>query len=153
MGEIEEVKRQVIAEVDRLAPKLWEAAQIIGRNPELGHQETQAVATLTRLLASGDIEAEIGVAGLATAWRARVGSRRRPTVALLAEMDALPNIGHGCGHNLIGPSARRPPHTGRPVGTLTPTARRLGRAPGTGTTPFAAPRSARRRRSSPRHAS
>jgi amidohydrolase len=105
MGEIEELKRQVIAEVDRLAPKLWEAAQTIGHNPELGHQEAQAVATLTRLLASGDIEAEIGIAGLATAWRARIGSRRRPTVALLAEMDALPTIGHGCGHNLIGPSA------------------------------------------------
>jgi amidohydrolase len=105
MREVDELKRQAIADVDRRASQLWEAAQTIGRNPELGHQEHQAVATLTGLLADGGIEAEVGMAGLATAWRARVGSRRRPTVAILAEYDALPNIGHGCGHNLIGPSA------------------------------------------------
>ena len=105
MSEIDDLKRQAIAEVDRWAPKLWEAAQTIARNPELGHQERMAVATLTGLLAEGGVEAEVGIADLATAWRARVGSGRRPTVAILAEFDALPNIGHGCGHNLIGPSA------------------------------------------------
>src|SRR4029079_3185032 len=62
-------------------------------------------ATLTGLLAEGGIEAEVGIAGLATAWRARIGSGRARTVASVAEFDALPNIGHGCGHNLIGPSA------------------------------------------------
>src|SRR3954469_16329153 len=105
MREIDDLKRQAIAEVDRWAPAIWEAAQTIGRNPELGHQEHQAVATLTGLLAEGGIEAEVGIAGLATAWRARIGSGRRPGVAILAEFDPLPNIGHGCGHNLIGPSA------------------------------------------------
>jgi amidohydrolase len=105
MREIDELKRQAIAEVDRLASQLWDAAQTIGRNPELGHQERKAVATLTGLLQAGGIEPEIGIGNLATAWRARIGSRRRPTVAILAEFDALPNIGHGCGHNLIGPSA------------------------------------------------
>jgi amidohydrolase len=105
MREIDDLKRQVIAEVDRWASALWDAAQTIGHNPELGHQEHKAVATLTGLLAEGGIEAEVGIAGLATAWRARIGSVRRPAVAILAEFDALPNIGHGCGHNLIGPSA------------------------------------------------
>jgi amidohydrolase len=105
MREIDELKRQVIAEVDRRADRLWEAAQTIGRNPELGHQEHTAVKTLTGLLADGQIDTEVGIAGLATAWRAQIGSGRRPTIAILAEFDALPNIGHGCGHNLIGPSA------------------------------------------------
>jgi amidohydrolase len=105
MREIDELKRQVIAEVDRRADRLWEAAQTIGRNPELGHQEHTAVKTLTGLLADDNIDTEIGIAGLATAWRAQIGSGRRPTIAILAEFDALPNIGHGCGHNLIGPSA------------------------------------------------
>lgn len=105
MGEIDDLKRRAIAEVDRRADQLWEAAQTIGRNPELGHQERKAVATLTSLLADGGIEADVGIAGLATAWQARIGGRRRPTVAILAEYDALPNIGHGCGHNLIGTSA------------------------------------------------
>ncbi|MCC7372050.1 MAG: M20 family metallopeptidase [Chloroflexi bacterium] len=105
MREIDELKRQVIGEVDRLAPRLWEAAQSIGRNPELGHQEHKSVATLTGLLSEGGVDAELGIADLPTAWRARIGGRRRPTVAILAEFDALPGIGHGCGHNLIGPSA------------------------------------------------
>jgi amidohydrolase len=105
MREIDDLKRQAIAEVDRWAASLWEAAQSIAHNPELGHQERHAVATLTGLLAEGGVETEVGIAGLATAWRARIGSGRRPTVAILAEYDALPNIGHGCGHNLIGPSA------------------------------------------------
>lgn len=104
MREIDELKRQAIEAVDRLAPRLWEAAQTIGRNPELGHQERQAVATLTGLLESEGVETEVGIADLPTAWSARIG-RRRPTVAILAEFDALPGIGHGCGHNLIGPSA------------------------------------------------
>jgi amidohydrolase len=105
MREIDDLKRRAISEVDRLAPTLWEAAQTIGQNPELGHQERQSVATLTGLLGSGGIEAEVGICGLETAFRARVGTARRPTVAILAEYDALPTIGHGCGHNLIGPSA------------------------------------------------
>jgi amidohydrolase len=105
MREIDDLKRQAIEEVDRRAADLWAAAQSIGRNPELGHQEHKSVATLTDLLATGGVEAEVGIANLATAWRARIGGRRRPTVAILAEFDALPGIGHGCGHNLIGPSA------------------------------------------------
>lgn len=105
MREIDDLKRQAIEEVDRRAADLWAAAQSIGRNPELGHQEHKSVATLTELLATGGVEAEIGIADLATAWRARIGGKRRPTVAILAEFDALPGIGHGCGHNLIGPSA------------------------------------------------
>ena len=105
MREIDDLKRQAIEEVDRLAPQLWEAAQSIGRNPELGHQEHKSVATLTGLLDRGGVDTEVGIANLATAWRARIGGRRRPTVAILAEFDALPGIGHGCGHNLIGPSA------------------------------------------------
>jgi amidohydrolase len=105
MREIDDLKRQAIEEVDRRAPQLWEAAQSIGRNPELGHQEHKSVTTLTDLLATGGIDSEVGIADLSTAWRARIGGRRRPTVAILAEFDALPGIGHGCGHNLIGPSA------------------------------------------------
>src|SRR5438067_12713825 len=103
MREIDDLKRRAIAEVDRLAPTLWEAAQTIGRNPEVGHQERQAVATLTGLLGADGIEAEVGICGLETAFRARIGGARRPTVAILAEYDALPNVGPGCGRTLIAP--------------------------------------------------
>ncbi|MCC6178766.1 MAG: M20 family metallopeptidase [Chloroflexi bacterium] len=105
MRTIEELKRAVIVEVDRLEPRLWAAAEAIGRDPEIGHQETRAVGRLGDLLREGGVAVEVGVYGLATAFEARIGSRRRPTVAILAEYDALPNVGHGCGHNLIGTSA------------------------------------------------
>ena len=105
MRELDEVKRAAIVEVDRLADRLWEAARSIGRNPEIGHQEHESVATLTGLLRAGGVDVETNVHGLPTAFEARIGSARRPRVAILAEYDALPNVGHGCGHNLIGPSA------------------------------------------------
>jgi amidohydrolase len=49
----------------------------------------------------------MGTAGMATAFKAELGGRggARPRVAILAEYDALPGLGHGCGHNLIGTSA------------------------------------------------
>ena len=105
MREVDELKRAVIAEVDRLADRLWEAAESIGRDPEIGHREHRAVATLTGLLAASGVDAETNVYGLPTAFEARIGPNRRPRIAILAEYDALPNVGHGCGHNLIGASA------------------------------------------------
>src|SRR5689334_13578039 len=51
MREIDELKRQAIAKVDRWGASIWEAAQAIGRSPEQGHREHKAVATLTGLLA------------------------------------------------------------------------------------------------------
>ncbi|SHH32445.1 amidohydrolase [Jatrophihabitans endophyticus] len=77
------------------------ARQIHG-DPELGFAEHRAAALLTGRLAAGGFDVESGVAGLPTAFRAR----RRfgaagPTVALFCEYDALPGLGHACGHNII----------------------------------------------------
>ncbi|WP_019849436.1 M20 family metallopeptidase [Desulfitobacterium sp. PCE1] len=81
----------------------WEAARLIGENPELGYQEYFAVETLTQLLKSHGFEVEQPAAGLETAFIARFsGYKPGPRLAFLAEYDALPGIGHGCGHNLIG---------------------------------------------------
>ncbi|HEV7663365.1 MAG TPA: M20 family metallopeptidase, partial [Chloroflexota bacterium] len=61
------------------------------------------------LLESAGIPVEMGTAGMATAFKAelegRQTSQQRPRIAILAEYDALPGLGHGCGHNLIGTSA------------------------------------------------
>ena len=65
MGEVDELKRAVIAEVDRRADRLWAAAESIGRDPEIGHQEHRAVATLAGLLAEGGIDAETSVCAVA----------------------------------------------------------------------------------------
>ena len=71
--------------------------------PELAYQERQAVANIATLLKRHGHDVELRLGGLETAFRARVGPKG-PAVALLAEYDALPEIGHACGHNLIAMS-------------------------------------------------
>ena len=106
MAELKELKRRVCAAVDQHAAELIEAADWIHAHPEIGHQEHEAAKRLTALLRAAGVDVEMGIAGMATAFKADLGGDgRRPRVALLAEYDALPELGHGCGHNLIGTSA------------------------------------------------
>jgi len=74
-------------------------------NPELRFEEVKAAAWITELVASRDIKVERGLGGMPTALRARAGTAGGPRVAILAEYDALPEIGHACGHNLIAAGA------------------------------------------------
>lgn len=86
-----------------LFPEVWELAREIGENPELGYQEFFAVDVLTRFLSRYGFEVVRPIAGLETAFLARFrGKKPGPRIAFLAEYDALPEVGHGCGHNLIG---------------------------------------------------
>src|SRR5256885_12312058 len=72
--------------------------------PELAYQEFKAVAAIERLLKKYGHQMERPYGGLETAFRSRIGPVKGPFVALLAEYDALPDVGHGCGHNLIAMS-------------------------------------------------
>ncbi len=87
--------------VDELSQELSSLSRRIHAHPELCWQEHQASGwlgdCLERELGRG---VERGVGGLPTAFRARVGEGS-PKIAILAEYDALPEIGHACGHNLI----------------------------------------------------
>ena len=82
-------------------------SRAIHADPELAYQERRAVDRIAALLERGGHDVERGVGGLETAFHAHVGPARSrgdggpPAVTLLAEYDALPEIGHGCGHNLI----------------------------------------------------
>ena len=78
-------------------------SRAIHATPELAYQERQAVAGIATLLRRHGHDVEPKLGGLETAFRARVGPKG-PSVALLAEYDALPEIGHACGHNLIAMS-------------------------------------------------
>lgn len=69
-------------------------------HPELAYQERHALAAIATFLERHGHRVELGIGGLETAFRTRVGPDG-PAVALLAEYDALPEVGHGCGHNLI----------------------------------------------------
>jgi amidohydrolase len=91
-------------EVDAHAPRLVELARKIHDNPELRFEEHHASRWLLEAASLPGVDIERGVAGLDTAFRARIGSGR-PKVAILAEYDALPDIGHACGHNLIAGGA------------------------------------------------
>lgn len=71
-------------------------------NPELGLQEHKACLWQTELLLKHGFALETGYCGLDTAYKASFKSKKPgPVIAMLAEYDALPGIGHGCGHNLI----------------------------------------------------
>jgi len=88
-----------------LAGLLRDVSARIHQNPELSFEEHRAAAWLAEAIESEGVAVERGVGGLETAFRARVGDGNGPRVALLAEYDALPEIGHACGHNLIAASA------------------------------------------------
>ena len=71
-------------------------------NPELGFQEFKAIGFISDTLEKHGFTVQRGYGGLETSFRADLcGSGEGPTVAFLAEYDALNGIGHGCGHNLI----------------------------------------------------
>jgi amidohydrolase len=85
---------------DALRGDLIKLSREINADPELAYNEQRAVGRITALLEKHGHEVERNLGGLPTAFRARVGPPG-PAVALLAEYDALPDVGHGCGHNLI----------------------------------------------------
>jgi len=98
---LDPLKQALIEEVDRLSPELLQISRFLHANPELSFEEHQAAEFLTRTLEEHGFSLERGVAGLPTAFTATYASGEGPTIAFLAEYDALPGIGHACGHNLI----------------------------------------------------
>ncbi|HEX3015522.1 MAG TPA: M20 family metallopeptidase [Desulfobacteria bacterium] len=96
-------KKAVVDLVNGLQPEIEQIATSIGQHPELGHHENYAVKICTEFLTGCGFTLIKGVGGLPTAFRAEFSrGNPGPLVAFLAEYDALPGIGHGCGHNLIG---------------------------------------------------
>ncbi|MFP3508509.1 M20 family metallopeptidase [Peribacillus sp. SIMBA_075] len=90
-------------ELDKIKSKLWEISDQMYRNPELGDKEFESMQLLTNLLSEHDFRIETGLVDRPTSFKAEFkGEKDGPTIAFLAEYDALPEIGHGCGHNLIG---------------------------------------------------
>jgi len=81
--------------------ELAQLSRDIHGDPELAYQERHALAAIADLLERQGHRVERGIGGLETAFRTRVGPKDGPAIALLAEYDALPDVGHGCGHNLI----------------------------------------------------
>ena len=93
--------------IEAARPELVEVALDIHAHPELNYQEQYAAELLSGTLERHGFQIERGVGGVETAFTATLpgGGGDGPTVAILAEYDALPEIGHGCGHNLIAMAA------------------------------------------------
>jgi amidohydrolase len=100
-NEIDEIKERIAAEARVQHPRLIGMSHTIHENPETLFQEHKASALLTDELEEHGFDVQRGVAGLDTAFVATYGSGE-PVIGILAEYDALPKIGHACGHNLIG---------------------------------------------------
>ncbi|MFI5809125.1 amidohydrolase [Streptomyces sp. NPDC051561] len=88
-------------EVTARAPRLWDVAHALHREPELAFEEHAAAKLLSGELEDAGFTVRRGVAGMPTAFTAEAGTGGRPRIALLLEYDALPGLGHACGHNLI----------------------------------------------------
>ncbi len=97
----DDVRRKIADAADGLADELERLSHRIHDHPELAFREEQAHAWLTEFLERHGARVERAV-GLPTAFRATIdGSGPGPTIAIMAEYDALPGIGHACGHNVI----------------------------------------------------
>ncbi len=101
---IEGLKTSVTEEIDARRDELSELSLRIHANPELGFAEVKAADWLTHYLEENGFSIKRGICGLPTAFEASYG-QGRPAIAILAEYDALPDLGHGCGHNLIATAA------------------------------------------------
>jgi amidohydrolase len=106
MSELQILKERVTAAIDTQRDDLIRIADTIHAHPEAAFEETESAALLGDTLEEHGFQMERGVAGLDTAFVATIhGQKEGPTVAILAEYDALPGLGHACGHNLIGTAA------------------------------------------------
>lgn len=87
--------------VEDLAPDLIALSHDLHDHPEVGFTERHAMGAVAALLDRESLAHRDGVFGMDTALRAETGGTGSPTVAVLCEYDALPGIGHGCGHNVM----------------------------------------------------
>lgn len=97
------MKERLFSEGQLIKERLAEISDYIYRNPELGNEEYKAAEALTSFLKEHNFSVESNIAGMETAFKATFESGKPGlTIGYLCEYDALPKIGHGCGHNMIG---------------------------------------------------
>ena len=103
---VSDLKQRAIAAIDARRDELVNISATLHANPEIAFQEFESSALLCDALEKDGFAVTRGVGALETAFRAEAcGKRDGATIAVLAEYDALPDIGHACGHNIIGTAA------------------------------------------------
>ena len=97
------MKEKVLKLINQITPELNEMSLEIYKNPELGYEEFIACKLHTNLLSKYGFSVEKNFSGIETGFKAIYKSKKQgPVISYMAEYDALPGIGHGCGHNLLG---------------------------------------------------
>jgi amidohydrolase len=98
---LEALKKDVISAVDAMREELLALSHAIHAEPELALEEFKAADRLTKAVERNGIATQREAFGLKTAYAAEFGKDKGPTIAILSEYDALPGVGHACGHNII----------------------------------------------------
>lgn len=98
-NEIQELKQQALQRIDAVADVLVEVSHEIHAHPEQNFEEFFASELLSRAAQQSGFPVELHAYGAETGFAGDVGTG--PTVCVMSEYDALPDIGHGCGHNVI----------------------------------------------------
>jgi amidohydrolase len=98
--DINEAKRKAVEVIDGCSDLLLEISHSIHSHPEENYAEHHAHDLLTAALESNGLDVQRGAYGLPTAFEASTGTSG-PEIAVFCEYDALPGIGHACGHNII----------------------------------------------------
>ena len=96
-----EIKRQICDRIESLRQPLLTLSHNIAANPELGYNEYKAVEFIRETVTAQGWEFTSGTAGIDTAFIASKSNGEGPHIAILAEYDALAEVGHACGHNVI----------------------------------------------------
>lgn len=103
---MENLKEKAIQRIESERRELISLSTKIHAHPELAYHEHESAVLLSRYLELKGFQVEQEAGGITTAFFAKkAGKEKAPKIAFLAEYDALPEIGHGCGHNLIGTGA------------------------------------------------
>lgn len=104
--EINKIKATAKQAIEEKTDKLWELALFLWNNPEYNFNEYVSSKAVSGLLETFGFEVERGICGLDTAFRGRYDSGKPgPHIGFLAEYDAVPGMGHSCGHNLMAAMA------------------------------------------------
>jgi amidohydrolase len=104
MAAPEALKKEVGSAIDAMRAELLALSHAIHGEPELALEEYKSAARLESAVESFDIPVQKGAFGLETAYVSEFGKDSGPTIAILSEYDALPGVGHACGHNIIATS-------------------------------------------------
>ncbi len=99
--DVQALKQRAAARIDAAAKGLDDLALAIHDHPEVAFEERFAAAALCDFLVSQGHAVKRAAGGLETAFVSETKNGAGPVIAICSEYDALPGIGHGCGHNLI----------------------------------------------------